>query len=99
MLKNISQDDFYVLLIEGFALGITAGIVFETGFSPNNYFSTTYFVYFILILIIFGSLALLSDALTQIKDNPRTKSLIYIAGVILGCFILIPMFSIISTGA
>jgi hypothetical protein len=99
MLKNISQDDFYVLLIEGFALGITAGIVFETGFSPNNYFSTPYFVYFILILIIFGSLALLSDALTQIKDNPRTKSLIYIAGVILGCFILIPMFSIISTGA
>ena len=50
MLKNISQDDFYVLLIEGFALGITAGIIFETGFSLNNYFSTPYFVYFILIL-------------------------------------------------
>jgi hypothetical protein len=92
MLKNISQDDFYVLLIEGFAFGITTGIIFETGFSLNNYFSTPYFVYFMLILIIFGSLALLADALTQIKDNPQTKSLIYIVGVVLGCLVIIPFF-------
>jgi len=36
MLKNISQDDFFVLLIEGFALGITTGIIFDTRFSPKR---------------------------------------------------------------
>ena len=97
MLKNISLDDFYVLLIEGFALGITAGIILETGFSPNNYFPTPYFEYILLILIILGSLICLLDALSQIKDNPPIKLIIYIAGVVLGCFILIPMFTVVST--
>lgn len=99
MLKNISQDDFYVLLVEGFALGITTEIIFETGFTPNNYFSTPYFEYLLIILIVLGSLACLLDALSQIKDNPMTKSIIYIVGVVLGCFILLPVFSIITTGS
>jgi hypothetical protein len=102
MLKSINQDDFGVLLVEGllvegFAFGISAGVIFETGFSPINYFTTPYFEYSIFIIIMLGSLALLLDALNHIKDNLRTKSLIYIAGVILGCFTLIPTFSIVST--
>jgi hypothetical protein len=99
MLKNISQDDFFVLLIEGFALGITTGIIFDTRFSPKNYFSTPYFEYLIMALIVLGSLVCLLDALAQIRDNPLTKSIVYIVGVVLGCFIMIPFFSIIYTGA
>jgi hypothetical protein len=99
MLKNISLDDFYVLLVEGFALGISAGIIFETGFPPNNYFSTPYFECLIIILIVLGGLVCFLDSLFHIKDNPMTKSIIYIVGVIFGCFILIPVFSIITTGS
>ena len=87
--KNISQDDFYVLLIEGFTLGITAGIIILTGFSHTFYFPTPFFEYFLVVMIILGSLVLLSDALTQMKDNPKTKLIIYIFGFVLGNFILI----------
>jgi hypothetical protein len=97
MLKNISQDDFYVLLVEGFALGITAGIIFEMGFSPKNYFPTPYFEYLLIILIVVGCLVCLLDALVQIKDNPLTKSIVYIVGAVLGCLVIIPFYSILST--
>lgn len=92
MLKNINLDDFYVLLVEGFALGITAGIIFDTRLSPNNYFSTPYFEYLIMALIVLGSLVCFLDALAQIKDNPFTKSIVYIVGVVLGCLVIIPFY-------
>ena len=97
MTKTMTEDDFYVLLLEGFVVGITTGLLVNVGFSSNKSYITPYFEYLVIFMSLVGSLIFLLDALSQIKDDKLTKSIIYIVGLIIGYFIMIPLVTIIST--
>jgi hypothetical protein len=97
MNKTMTQDDFYVLLLEGFVVGITTGLLVNVGFSSNKSYITPYFEYLVIIMSLVGSLIFLLDALSQIKDEKLIKSIIYIVGLIIGYFIMNPLVTIMST--